>query len=126
MVIFTARNSSCGKVMFLQVPVIGGGVSASGSRGVLASWSGVLPLGAGGCTPPRQTLPPLDRHSPPRQTALSQADSPLGRHPHRKTPPRQTSPRRTYNRGKHPAGRPPPKTATEAGGTHPTGMHSCL
>ena len=39
------------------------------------------------------------------------------------TPPRQTPPRQT------PLpllGRHPPETVPEAGGTHPTGMHSCL
>ena len=34
--------------------------------------------------------------------------------------PGQTSPL-----GRHPLGRHIPKTATEAGGTHPTGMYSC-
>ena len=42
---------------------------------------------------------------------LSLDRHPLGRHP----------------LGKHPPGRHPPttETATEAGGTHPTGMHCC-
>ena len=63
--IFTVRNSSCGNVMFLHLSVIlfTGGLSASGSGGVVCLWV------HGGCTPPRQTSPPadtpLDRLPPP-------------------------------------------------------------
>ena len=41
----------------------------------------------------------------------------IGRQPHRQTPPRQTPPLRQTP--------PSTKMATEAGGTHPTGIHSC-
>ena len=44
-----------------------------------------------------------------------QADTPPGRHFPGQTPP-----------GRHLMGRPSPKMATEADGTHPIGMHSCL
>ena len=67
-IIFTARNSSCGKVMFSQACVI-------------------LSVHRGGVT----------------QHALGQGMW--------KTPSGQT---------------PPPQTATEVGGTHATGMHSCV
>ena len=68
-----------------------------------------------GCTPVHHSLPfcngivhPLGRHPLPYadtpQAETPQTDTPLGRH-------RQADPH---------------KTATEAVGTHPTGMHSCL
>ena len=43
-------------------------------------------------------------------------------------PPRQTPPRHILPPSRQtPQGRiPPPETATEAGGTHPTGVHSCI
>ena len=69
------------------------------------------------------------------------ADTPLGRHPMSRHPlgrhsPRQTPPGETHipPLGRHPtSGQTPPRQipsstpemATEAGGTHPTGMHSC-
>ena len=50
-------------------------------------------------------------YTPPRQTPLPWADTPLGRH----LP------------GKHPLpGRHHPANGQQAGGTHPTGMHPCL
>ena len=52
----------------------------------------------------------------PGQT-LHRQTPPLGRYPPKQTPPRQTSPW---------ADTPLRQTATAAGGTHPTGMHSCL
>ena len=68
--IFTARNSSCGKVMFSQACVKNSlrEVSTSTSSG-----EGCLPLGL-----PRQ---PPRADTPPRQTPL------LGRHPQADTPP---------------------------------------
>ena len=56
------------------------------------------------CFHKRLSVPPLSRH-------------PLGRHPHLgRHCPGQTPPTDT----------PPPESATAAGGTHPTGMHSCF
>ena len=113
--IFTVRNSSCGKVMFSQASVC----LSTGGRG------GVQPLGQNhlparhtppwtdtpGHTPPRQTHTPLARHPPPGDTPgqnPTQADTPVGRHPHPTLP------------------LPPPRqTATALDGTHPTGIHSC-
>ena len=61
----------------------------------------------GGCTPSGQT--------PPRQTYTP-----------RQTPPRQTPPKETSQADTPPqADTSPPKTGTEAGSSHPTGMHSC-
>ena len=39
-------------------------------------------------------------------------------------PPRQTPPKQTPPLGRHPMSDTPHETATEAGGMHPTGMHS--
>ena len=44
-----------------------------------------------------------------------------GVHPPGEIPPREDSPL-----GKHAPKNPTPKTGTEAGSTHPTGIHSCL
>ena len=53
----------------------------------------------------------------------SWVDTSLGRHPSEQIHPLRTD---TLS-GQTPPGRhTPPETATEAGGTHPTGMHSCL
>ena len=58
--------------------------------------------------------------------------TPLGRQPHQADPgrslPRQTPPKADTLLGIHPpSGRHPLlRMATEAGGTHPTGMHSCF
>ena len=56
--------------------------------------------------------------TPPQTDTTLQADNLLGRHPRADT----------LLLGRHPprADTPPPKMVTEAGGTHPTGMHSCL
>ena len=59
---------------------------------------GCLPLGPGGVHPPGQT--PL-----------------VGKHPTSQTPPSVDTPL---------ADTLPPPTPTEAGGTHPIGMHSCV
>ena len=72
-----------------------------------------------------QTPPPQEDNSP-------WADTPPGKHPQHTPPPRADPPRQTPL-DRHPTwadtpslGRHPhPKTATEAGGMHPTGMHSC-
>ena len=96
---------------------------------------GCLPQCILGYTSPRQT--PLSRH-PPRQTP-PQADTP-GRHPsHQQTPPRADTPQ---EQTPSPSGADTPREQTplqqtppypvhsgryrqQAGGTHPTGMHSC-
>ena len=128
---------SYGKVMFLHLSVIlftgdvsvpacttghmtgglcpGGslsrvGVSLSGrvsvQGGGLSVWGGSL---FGGVSVSICLCLHLGR-DPPGQTTPS-ADTSLGRHP----------PGRHHALGRH-----PPPTATAAGGTHPTGMHSCL
>ena len=49
----------------------------------------------------------------------------LGLHPLGRPTQTDTTPRQTPSLGRHPPGRPPhSEMATEAGGTHPTGMHS--
>ena len=121
--VFTVRKWSCGKAMFLYLSVShsvhrGRGVSASGSVGCLplvrsvcvCLWvrgvgvhpqdrHGVSASGSGGCSPLGRHISEAD--TPPGQTPL-QADT------HRQTPhPRQ-------------------ETATEACGTHPTGIDSCF
>ena len=51
------------------------------------------------------------------------ADTLVGRHPWVDIPPSETD---TLRQTPPPRQTPlPPKTVTEAGGTHPTGMHSC-
>ena len=98
---------------------------------------GCLPLGGVSATPPRQTPPWADT---PGQT-------PLGRHPPGQTPfpgqipPGQTSPRQTpppaqcmlgyippcpLHAGIHPPAQYMLGYGQQAGGTHPTGMHSCF
>ena len=73
-----------------------------------------------GQTPPRQTHPHLGRHPladtnpPPGQTL------PLGRQPPGQTPPGQTA-----LPGRHPPAQCMLGYGQQAGGTHPTGMHSC-
>ena len=47
--------------------------------------------------------------------------SPLGRHP----PEQAAPPPGRHSLGQTPPWADTPKTATEAGSTHPTGMHSC-
>ena len=47
---------------------------------------------------------------------------PGGVHPPGQTPPRQTPPWADTHLGRH----PPVEMTIEAGGTHPTGMHSCF
>ena len=91
---------------------------------------------------------PLGRH-PPGQTPLGQTppwQTPLGRHPPGQTPfpgqtpPGQTSPRQTppaqcmlgyippcpVHAGIHPPAQCMLGYGLQAGGTHPTGMHSCF
>ena len=102
LVIFTVRNSTCGKVMFSQACVknsVHRWVSASGSRVVSDSGSRgqCLPLGLRGVHPQAET--PLGRHLLGRH--------PLGRHPPGQTPPGQThpqadtTPRQTPPPGRH-------------------------
>ena len=90
LVIFTVRNSSYGKIMFLRLSVIlftGGGITSE-SKG----W-GCLPLGTGGvcllstggCTSPRQAPPrqtPPGRYPSPRQIP-PKADTPQANTPRR-------------------------------------------
>ena len=89
-------NEVWGKVMLLHLSV--------------TLFTGVCPIACWD-TPPRHTSP---RQIPPGQTPSLWADNPpLGRQP---PPPWQTSPH-------------PPNTTgygQQAGGTHPTGMHSCI
>ena len=88
------------------------GVSASGSRGC-------TPLDRHPLSrhPPRQTHKSLGRHTTPETDTTTQTDTPPGQTPYPQTPPGQRHPPRQTPT--------PPKMATEAGGTHPTGMHSC-
>ena len=76
--IFTVRDNSCGKVMFLHLSVIifTGGVHPLGRA---------LPLGRQ--SPPGRHLP-LSRHSPRQTLPPSEQTPPLDRH----TPPGQTPP----------------------------------
>ena len=53
----------------------------------------------------------------------SWVDTPLVRHPSEQIHPLRTD---TLPGQTTPGRDTPPETATEAGGTHPTGMHSCL
>ena len=72
----------------------------------------------------------LGRHTPgqtpPADTPLL-GRYPLGRHPSERHPlPLGRPPPGKHPLGRHPPpGGHPPRTATAAGGTHPTGMHSC-
>ena len=112
-------NEVWDKVMLLHLSFCspGGGMSASGSKGgvCLWFWRGDLPLGPGhGCLPlgawgytPGDT-PSGHTHAPwtHTHTPWTHTYSPLDTHTH--------------------PGHPPPRTlAIEAGGTHPTGLHSC-
>ena len=103
-------------------------------------WADTAPLDG---HPPGQTPPWADNHpgqKPPRQTP-PQADTPLGRHPStlgRHTLPGQipppwadTPPPWTDTLlGRRPQPQPPAQCTLgygqQAGGTHPTGMQSCL
>ena len=80
-IIITVRNSSWGKVIFSQAPVI------------LSTGGGVFPLGR----PPLLGRHPLGRHLPgqtPPWADTPQADTPLGRHPRSQTPPWADTPHR--------------------------------
>ena len=74
--------------------------------------------------PPRQAYPPGQAHlpgrHPTRQVPPGQVH-PLGRYPRAGTPP---LPGQTHPHSR--AGTPPLADGQQAGGTHPTGMHSCL
>ena len=106
--IFTARNSSWGKVMFSQACVKN---SVHGD---------VCPKEFWDIYPPRQTSPwahpPLLGRHPPSWADTLPSRHPLGRHP----------------LGRHPLNRhpsPPPRHngyGQQAGDMHPTGMHSCI
>ena len=82
--------------------------------------------------PPCPGRHPLDRHllgRHPLGTPPARAD-PLYRHPLGRYSPKQTHPlpppTQTLPLDRHPPpGRHPQETATEAGGAHPTRMHSC-
>ena len=94
--------------------------------GVCLSTGGCLPQCMLGChTPPKQT--PLSRHPSPE----GRHPSPEGRHPREQTPPPRS--RQPPLEADTPLGsRPPSPTkhagryGQRAGGTHPSGMQSCL
>ena len=103
MQIFTVRNSNCGKVMFSQefCSQWGGGVY------LRTQWAGgVCPSGSlpGGCTNPE-----TETDSPPTQSQTPPPD------PEVDTPKTQMQ-----------TNLPPQPMTIEVGGTHSTGMHSCL
>ena len=109
--VFTVRNRSCGKVMFLQVSVI---VFTGGGGGVVSQHALQVSKGV---------YPSMPCRSPGPHPGGFQAQTWGGSRPtpggvFRPTP-----------RGVYPSmhiGRPPWLTATAVGGTHPTGMHSCF
>ena len=114
---FTTHNSSCGKVMFLQMSVCPQGVcipACNWEGGVYPSMQlgrRCLPLGLKVYTP----LHPLDTHTPRHthswtHTALDT------------TPRTHTHPLDTHTPWTPPA---PIEMAIEAVGTHPTGIHYC-
>ena len=70
--IFTVHNSSCGKVMFLHLSVS----HSVHDRG--RGWC--LPLGPGGCTPPRQTPHPLGSHTLHQTATATDGTHPTGTH----------------------------------------------
>ena len=77
---------------------------------------GVCPIACWDAPSPRPEAHPSGRHS-------------LGRHPC--PPPPQRTPRADPPLDRHPPGKTPPAQCMlgygqQAGGTHPTGMHSCL
>ena len=95
---FTARKRSCGKVMFLHLSVI------------LLTGGGCIQA----CNGQRVYTPWIDT----LWADTPWADILLSKHPlvqSRPPPP-----------GRHVPWQPFPETATEAGGTHPTRMHSCF
>ena len=98
-------NEVWGKVMFLHLSVIlfgGRGVSQHAvDRGVCITACNGQGLCIPACTGAGGVCPGDVWWTPPRQTPLPQR-RPLKRNP------------------------PSTETATEAGGTHPTGLHSCL
>ena len=95
--IFTARKCSLGQGNIFT----GVCLSTEGVRYPSMQW-------AGGVHP--QADPPLDRHTPLGRHPSYAHRHPLGRHPlWADTPPRRAV-----------------EITTGAGGTHPTGMHSCL
>ena len=96
-IIFTARKRSCGKVMFLQVSVI---------------------LFTGGCLLLRECLLPGGGVSGPGGACSQGVPAPGG----------VCSQGVPSLGGSGPGGVPggDPPTVTAAGGTHPTGMHSCI
>ena len=98
-IIFTARKRSCGKVMFLQVSVI------------LFTGGCLLPERGGACSRGGRVSGPggaCSQGVPAPGGVCSQGVPALG--------------------GSGPGGVPggDPPTVTAAGGTHPTGMHSCI
>ena len=117
--LITARKRSCGKVMFLHLSVIpsvhrGDGERGCGGGDVVATlWT------------QRHTSLRTQRQTPPAPKSSHppdpEAEYPL--YPEADTPP-------PGPRGRHPPGpRSSHRTvemATEAGDTHPTGMHSCF
>ena len=94
--IITARKRSCGKVMFLHLSVIL--FTGGGREGCLRN--------PPGCRPPRAGQTSQDAEPPG-----------LGRPPRMQIPLMQTL---------HGLGRPPDTCSQQAGGTHPTGIHTCF
>ena len=100
-VIFTARVAKRAKVMFLQACV----THSVQRRGEVGNINGQPPppqLGLGHSTPPPHLG--LGHSTPPPHLGLGHYTPPPG----------------TWSL------HPPPQDYTQAGGTHPTGMHSCL
>ena len=89
---------------------------------ILFTGGGCLPQCMLGYTPPRSRHPP-SRH-PPEQTPQSRHPFAGSRPPPEQTPSPQSRP--------HPSRHPPPpadharRYGQRAGGTHPTGMQSCI
>ena len=129
-VIFTVRNSSCGKVYTPQADTPTP-ADTHPEQTLPPPWTdthlpGQTPTSLG--RQPTSLGRPPGRHHPPGKhpqadipladttpwanTPLPRADTSLGTHPTRHTPPKQRS--------------PPSEMATAADGTHPTEMHSCF
>ena len=113
----TGRNEVVAKVIFLHLSVI-----------LFTGWEGVC-LSACWDTPPDQTPPPWIRLHPPDQADTT---PPLDQTPPPTTPrTRHHHPPDQADTLQHPPDQADPPEAdssirSTSGGTHPTGMHSCL
>ena len=117
--VITARNSSCGEVMFSQACVKnslhrgsmhGMHVPRHACPQAYPPGTHTRPLPAQACTPPGMHAP---SHTPPRHAHPLDIHAPWHAHPSH-TPPPPHTPADTTRCGQW------------GGGTHPTGMHSCL